>query len=171
MRLELQYTRSASAAIWVDKLEGYDNDLYEKQILARGDEQKRKTNVQADMTSWFIPEWKKLCEDVVNNHIVKLSGEMDVIWAVHEIWGANYRKGDYTRFHAHRPSIFSFCYYVRADKDSAPLVFADLDYELYPEESQLVVFPAHLNHGVPSQRVAGRRTVIAGNILKVMESS
>ena len=57
MRLELQYTRSASSAIWVDKLEGYDNDLLAQKILERGDEQDRNTNVQADMTAWKIPEF------------------------------------------------------------------------------------------------------------------
>ena len=37
MRLKLQYTRSASSTIWVDKLEGYDNDLLAQKFLERGD--------------------------------------------------------------------------------------------------------------------------------------
>tara|TARA_R100001530_G_scaffold24626_1_gene19954 strand:+ start:223 stop:732 length:510 start_codon:yes stop_codon:yes gene_type:complete len=165
MRLELQYTRSASSAIWVDKLEGYDNDLLAQKILERGDEQDRNTNVQADMTAWKIPEFYGLCKDVAENHLKHLSGEIDVTWVVFSVWGANYRKGDYTRYHAHRPSTFSFCYYVKADEGASPLVFSELDYELHPEESQLVVFPSQLQHGVPSQRGEGRRMVIAGNII------
>ena len=62
------------------------------------------------------------------------------------------------------PCVISFCYYPKADKDSAPLVFSELDYEIYPEEGQLVIFPSHLKHGVPSQR-EGERMVIAGNIV------
>ena len=166
---EHQYTRSASAALWVDKLEGHDNDLLAQQILTRGDEQQRQTNVQADMTSWFVPDWQDLCQDVIVNHIPKLSAQEDTIWAVHEIWGVSYSKGDYTKYHSHYPSTFSFCYYVKADKYSAPLVFSDLDYEFYPEESQLILFPAHLKHGVPSQKKDSQRMVISGNILKVHE--
>ena len=51
------------------------------------------------------------------------------------------------------------------DEGASPLVFSELDYELYPEESQLVVFPSQLQHGVPSQRGEGRRMVISGNII------
>ena len=165
MRLELQYTRSASTAIYITRLEGYDNDLFARQILERGDEQDRQTNVQADMTVWKVPEWHGLCKDIVENHLVNLSGEIDVTWVVFAVWGANYRNGDYTRYHAHRPSTFSFCYYVKADEGASPLVFSELDYELYPEEGQLVVFPSYLKHGVPSQRGDGKRMVISGNII------
>ena len=167
MRMKLQYTRSASATIYIKELEGYDNDLFARQITARGDKQKRQTNVKADMTEWRVtePEWYNLCKDIIQNHIVFLSGELDVTWRVVSAWGVNYKKSDYTLFHAHMPSIFSFCYYPKASVNSAPLVFSDLDYEVYPEESQLVLFPSYLKHGVPSQREDEERMVISGNII------
>jgi hypothetical protein len=167
MRLNLQYNRSAFSTIYIEKIEGHDNDLLAKQILARGDKQEKKTNVKADMTEWRVneSEWYNLCRDIIDNHIIFLSGEIDVTWKIASLWGANYRKGDYTVYHSHMPCSISFCYYPKADKDSAPLVFSELDYELYPEEGQLVIFPSHLKHGVPSQREDVVRMVIAGNIV------
>ena len=166
MRLNLQYNRSAFSTIYIEKIEGHDNDLFVKQILARGDKQEKKTNVKADMTEWRVnePEWHNLCRDIIENHIIFLSGEIDVTWKIVSLWGAHYKKGEYTIYHSHMPCVISFCYYPKADKDSAPLVFSELDYELYPEEGQLVIFPSHLKHGVPSQR-EGERMVIAGNIV------
>ena len=167
MRLNLQYTRSSFATIYIKKLKGHDNDLFVKHILSRGDKQNKKTNVRADMTEWNVtePEWYDLCKDIIDNHIVFLSGEIEVTWRVISVWGANYKKGDYTRYHAHLPFTFSFCYYPKVNKDFSPLVFLDLNYEVKPEESQLVLFPSHLNHGVPSQRNDEERMVIAGNII------
>jgi len=166
MRLNLQYNRSAFSTIYIEKIEGHDNDLFVKQILARGDKQGKKTNVKADMTEWRVnePEWHNLCRDIIENHIIFISGEIDVTWKIVSLWGAHYKKGEYTIYHSHMPCVISFCYYPKADKDSAPLVFSELDYEIYPEEGQLVIFPSHLKHGVPSQR-EGERMVIAGNIV------
>ena len=167
MRMKLQYVKSASSTIYIENLKGYDNDLFVTQILSRGDKQKRQSNVKADMTEWKVNEveWYNLCKDIIENHIVFLSGEIDVEWQIVSIWGATYRKSDYTLYHSHMPSTFSFCYYPKVGGDPAPLVFSDLDYEIVPEESQLVLFPAYLNHGVPSHKNDEERVVIAGNII------
>ena len=76
----------------------------------------------------------------------------------------SYSKGDYTVFHNHFPSVLSFIYYVKADKDSAPLVFTDIDYELHPKENDLIIFPSYLKHGVPTQMKDANRMSISGNI-------
>ena len=167
MRMNLQYVKSASAAIYINELKGYDNDLFVTQILSRGDKQNRQSNVKANMTEWKVNEveWYNLCKDIIDNHIVFLSGELDVEWQIVSIWGATYRKGDYSLYHSHMPSTFSFCYYPKVGKNPAPLVFSDLDYEVIPEENQLVLFPAYLKHGVPSHRNDEDRIVIAGNII------
>lgn len=166
MKIQLQYTKTALASIYVTSLEGYDNKLLYNQIVEVGDRQNKLTNVKADMTEWqtFFPEWNKLSRDVVENHLMKLVGEMDVTWAVHSLWGVNYHKGDYSIFHDHSPSTFSFSYYVNVSKESSPLVFSDIDYELFPKENDLIIFPSHLKHGVPSQQSDSKRTLISGNI-------
>ena len=166
MKLELSYTKSALTSIYVTSLKGYDNDVFAEKILEIGDQQNRLTNVKADMTEWqsFFPEWKDLSRDIVENHLIKLVGEIEATWIVHSLWGVSYKKGDHTIFHDHSPSTFSFCYYVRVSKGSSPLVFSDIDYKYFPEENNLIIFPSHLKHGVPSQLHDGQRIVISGNI-------
>ena len=176
MRVEkIRYNRTASERIYITQLEGYDNDLFVEQILSRGDQQERKTNVKAQMTEWNVrePEWYNLCKDIIDNHIFYLSGEIDVRWKIVNIWGASYEKGDWTNYHAHRPCTFSFCYYPKADiRDSSPLIFPDMQgekkgywYSVKPRTGQLVIFPAYLTHGVPFQKENRGRIVIAGNII------
>ena len=166
MKLELSYTKSALTSIYVTSLKGYDNDAFAKKVLEIGDQQNRSTNVKADMTEWqsFFPDWKELSRDIVSNHLIELVGNIEATWIVHSLWGVNYRKGDYTIFHDHSPSTFSFCYYVKVDKGSSPLVFSDIDYKYFPAESNLIIFPSHLKHGVPSHLSDGERIVISGNI-------
>jgi len=172
MRLELQYAKSATASIYMAELTGHDNDLFEKQILDRGDVQNRSTNVKGDMTEWMVrePEWYNLCFDIIENHIIFLSGEINITWDVFAVWGANYKTGDYTIYHAHMPSIFSFCYYPKVDRGASPLVFPDISagdstFSVTPYEGQLIIFPSYLKHGVPSQVAKGKRMVIDGNII------
>ena len=166
MKLQLSYTKSALTSIYVTSLDGYDNEIFANQILEIGDKQNRLTNVKADMTEWqtFFPQWKDLSRDIVKNHLRKLVGEIEATWIVHSLWGINYKKGDHTIFHDHSPSTFSFSYYVRASKESSPLIFSDIDYELLPKENDLIIFPSHLKHGVPSQISDSERIVISGNI-------
>ena len=176
MRIEkIRYNRTASERIYITQLEGYDNDLFVEQILSRGDKQERKTNVKAQMTEWNVreSEWYSLCKDIIDNHIFYLSGEIDVRWKIVNIWGASYQKGDWTKYHAHRPCTFSFCYYPKVDiRDSSPLVFPDMQgekkgywYSVKPRTGQLIIFPAYLTHGVPFQKENKGRVVIAGNII------
>jgi len=162
MIYDLQYTKSSLVSIYVASVPGHDNKLYANQILKLGDEMKRTTNVKADMTHWetFLPEWKPLARDIMEKHLV----EIDAKFVCYALWGVNYSKGDYTVFHHHFPSLLSFIYYVKADEDSAPLVFSDIDYELHPKENDLIIFPSYLKHGVPTQMKDDNRMSISGNI-------
>ena len=172
---KVRYNRTASARIYITQLEGYDNDLFVEQILSRGDKQERETNIKAQMTEWKVdePEWRKLCEDIIENQLWFLTGPTDETWRVVEVWGVSFKKGDYVNYHTHRPFTFSFCYYPKVDAmDSSPLVFPHLEgekkdqwYSIKPRESQLVLFPSHLSHGVPLQKENKSRVVIAGNII------
>ena len=166
MIFDLQYTKSSLASIYVSTISGLDNELYANQILKLGDQMKRTTNVKADMTHWetFLPEWKHLGTSVMEKHLPEFVGEIDARFVCYAIWGASYSKGDYTVFHDHFPSVLSFIYYVKADEDSAPLVFTDIDYELHPKENDLIIFPSYLKHGVPTQMTDTNRICISGNI-------
>ena len=169
MIFDLQHTKSSFASIYVSSLTGHDNELYANQILKLGDQMERTTNVKADMTHWetFLSEWKHLSIDIIKNHLQILVGEEVMIGAnfiCYAMWGVSYRKGDYTVFHHHFPAVLSFIYYVKADEDSAPLVFTDIDYELHPKENDLIIFPSYLKHGVPTQMKDANRMSISGNI-------
>ena len=166
MIYDLQPTKSSLASIYVSSISGLDNELYANQILKLGDQMKRTTNVKADMTRWetFLPEWKPLAKDIMEKHLVEYVGEIDAKFVCYAIWGVSYSKGDYTVFHHHFPSLLSFIYYVKADEDSAPLVFSDIDYELHPKENDLIIFPSYLKHGVPTQMKDDNRMSISGNI-------
>ena len=166
MIFDLQYTKSSLASIYVSNIPGQDNELYANQILKLGDQMERTTNVKADMTHWntFLPEWKDLGMDVMENHLPEFVGEIDAKFVCYAMWGVSYSKGDYTVFHHHFPSLLSFIYYVKADEDSAPLVFSDIDYELHPKENDLIIFPSYLKHGVPTQMKDANRMSISGNI-------
>ena len=166
MIFDLQYTKSSLASIYVSSISGLDNELYANQILKLGDQMKRTTNVKADMTHWetFLPEWKLLGTSVMEKHLPEFVGEIDARFVCYAMWGVSYSKGDYTVYHHHFPSLLSFIYYVKADEDSAPLVFSDIDYELHPKENDLIIFPSYLKHGVPTQMKDANRMSISGNI-------
>ena len=72
MRMNLQYVKSASAAIYINELKGYDNDLFVTQILSRGDKQNRQSNVKADMTEWKVNEveWYNLLHLYLQLHLI-----------------------------------------------------------------------------------------------------
>ena len=81
---------------------------------------------------------------------------------VSESWVANYMKEEYALSHKHTCS-FSFVYFVRCPKGSAPLVFTTSGKRIKAEEGRVVIFPGNLYHHVPKNKCDGR-IVVAGNI-------
>jgi len=143
------------------------NPILANKIKAEGDQQFRKTNVQADMTKW------SMFEDVDFEKIVNFAIECIEVGLAHkelgryyptDCWGAVYRKGDSTNAHAHHPATWSFVYYVDATPDDAPLVFPTSGNAIYPNPGLMIVFPGWVTHGVPEQKLDKERIVIAGNI-------
>ena len=169
MIYDLQYTKSSLVSIYVSSISGQDNELYANQILKLGDQMERTTNVKADMTHWetFLSDWNPLLKEIMEKHLSEFIEPYlmnEARFVCYALWGVNYSKGDYTVYHHHFPSLLSFIYYVKADEDSAPLVFSDIDYELHPKENDLIIFPSHLKHGVPTQMKDTNRISISGNI-------
>tara|TARA_B100001287_G_scaffold91146_1_gene76388 strand:+ start:8201 stop:8746 length:546 start_codon:yes stop_codon:yes gene_type:complete len=138
-----------------------------EKIKAQGDQQYRKTNVQADMTKWTMfqdEDFKKIIDfaiDVIKGGLVSIpSGEFYAT----DCWGAVYKKGDSCHPHAHHPAIWSFVYYVDAEPDDSPLVFPTSQNAIYPNCGLMIVFPGWVTHSVPPQEKEKERIVIAGNI-------
>ena len=129
------------------------------------DVQNRSTNVKAKMTDWYMhKEFEWVCDKAIeladenNPHKIKME--------VGEVWGALYRKGEYTKEHDHWPNLWSFVYTVEGCINCAPLVFPNgaSTPPIWPEEGNMVLFPAWVLHQVPSHRCNHDRIIVAGNI-------
>jgi len=154
------------------------NKVLKQKILDFGDDQDRRTNVKAFMTTYFInrspkydfypfTEFKEFYRQAHGDYITSLYDlniKQDVLYSpIQQIWGAVYRKGDYTIEHNHSPFHISFVYYVEAGEDSAPLIFRSIDAIVKPKDGMLVLFPSWLKHEVPEHTSVTDRVVIAGN--------
>ena len=80
-----------------------------------------------------------------------------------DLWGNIYRKGDYAQSHCHKPSMFSFAYFVKSKWYDSPLIFDDSGKRLRPKEGRYVIFPAYLSHSVPKHRYNHERITLSGN--------
>ena len=79
-------------------------------------------------------------------------------------WANVYKKGDYAQSHSHKPSAFSFAYFVKSKWYYSPLVFTDSGKRVRPKEGRFVVFPGYLRHHVPKHRYNDTRITLSGNL-------
>tara|TARA_B100001996_G_scaffold218502_1_gene167989 strand:+ start:425 stop:952 length:528 start_codon:yes stop_codon:yes gene_type:complete len=78
-------------------------------------------------------------------------------------WANVYEKGDYAQPHCHKPSAFSFAYFVKSKWYYPPLVFNDSGKRIRPKEGTFVIFPSFLTHHVPKHRYNDTRITLSGN--------
>ena len=78
-------------------------------------------------------------------------------------WANVYEKGDYAQPHDHKPSHFSFAYFVKAKWYHPSLVFTDSGKKVRPKEGRFVAFPSYLIHHVPKHRYNDTRITLSGN--------
>ena len=145
-------------------LELLNNDLT-KIIKLVGDTQNRKTNVKAYMTDWFMQREYQIFNSV-GDIAIKFAQEAspsEVQLELYDIWGAVYKRGDFTKNHDHWPHTWSFSYYVKSD-GTTPIIFPDSPYSLYPKTNDIVLFPGILRHGVPIHESDEERIIVSGNI-------
>ena len=79
-------------------------------------------------------------------------------------WLARYDKGNYAVSHDHIPAAFSFVYFVKCPKGSAPLVFTTSGKRIKAEDGKVLIFPGNMKHHVPTNKSDGRM-VLAGNMV------
>ena len=150
------------------------NNRLKKDILSVGDKQDRETNVKAEMTYWQMhtqfESFKTLLKIVAGEKIDKLrplglvqGGKVNLYCK--DMWGAVYKKGDFTKPHNHVGATFSFTYYVEAPEGSSPLVFTHPGFmQIKPRKGTLLIWDANYQHMVPEQSIDEPRIMIAGNI-------
>ena len=145
-------------------LELLNNDLT-KIIKLVGDTQNRKTNVKADMTDWFMQRKYQIFNSV-GDIAIKFAQEAspcEVQLELCDIWGAIYKRGDFTKAHDHWPHPWSFSYYVKSD-GTTPITFPDSPCYFYPKTNDMILFPGILRHGVPIHESDEERIIVSGNI-------
>jgi len=145
-------------------LEILNNDLI-KTIKKVGDTQNRKTNVKADMTDWFMQRKYQifnLIGDIAINFAQEAS-PFEVNLEIYDIWGAVYKRNDFTKPHDHWPHPWSFSYYVKSD-GTTPIIFPDGPYYFSPKTNDIIVFPSILRHSVPIHESDEDRIIVSGNI-------
>jgi len=134
------------------------------------DRQNRASNVKATMTEWNVttPQIERLKKYVVNE-IYKFFPESAIGhkndklgWK--DFWGNVYRKGEDTISHDHKPSIFSFVYFLKTKWYDSSLVFTDFGERIRPKEGRYVVFPGHILHHVRKHRYNETRITLSGNL-------
>jgi hypothetical protein len=148
------------------------NNRLIKDTIEAGDAQRKTTNVKAAMTPWRMVTTHESYQDLLKIIIPKIPF-LENIKAVQggyppfvcgEMWGAIYRKGQYTNEHQHN-SIFSFTYYAKAEEGCAPLVFTKPGYRAFqPKTGSLFIWKGDYRHLVPPEETNHLRIVIAGNL-------
>ena len=85
---------------------------------------------------------------------------------LNDTWGLIYTKGQSAKMHNHWPSLWSYTYCVSACENCSPLVFPNAKEPLsvIPKTSQMIVFPAWLQHEVPTHTCEHDRIMISGNL-------
>ena len=150
------------------------NQKLERDILDVGDKMHKTTNAKGDMTYWGMHErydsFKSLLKIVAGDHLEKYvdlglvnDGKVQVYCS--SMWGAVYKKGDYTKEHAHIGARWSFTYYVKAEEDCTPLVFTWPGVmQIKPKTGDLIIWNGDYKHMVPEQQTDTKRIAIAGNL-------
>ena len=145
-------------------LEILNSDLI-KIIKKTGDTQNRKTNVKADMTSWFMQREYQIFNSV-GDIAIKFAQEaspFEAQFELYDIWGAVYKRNDFTKPHDHWPHPWSFSYYVKSD-GTTPIIFPEGGHYFYPKTNDIIVFPSILRHIVPIHESDEERIIVSGNI-------
>lgn len=138
-------------------------------IRGRGDTQRHKTNVKANMTDWFMQKQHKEFQEVGDKaiEIAKKNSPFDIEMKLFDCWGAIYHKGDWTKTHDHWPHVWSFVYYTKCVHGDAPLRFPDAELSVYPNSGEMILFPGWIRHNVPEQTNDSERIIVAGNLTQV----
>jgi hypothetical protein len=162
----------------VKQITELDNDQLEIDIREEGDYLGGRTAAKCFMTRWdmhnfyhsFVFVADKAME-IANDCPLATKTNTDgvpvkVSLHLNDTWGLIYNKGQSAKMHNHWPSLWSYTYCVFACEKCSPLVFPNAQESLSvtPKTSQMIVFPAWLQHEVPMHTCEHDRIMISGNI-------
>ena len=142
-------------------------------LFKRGVDSVGYTNVKASLhTNWnWEPDNVRFrnLKAYIKEEIEKLykpglqAGAPRKLLECHSFWGMAYKKGDYAQSHSHKPSDYSFAYFVSAKWYHSPFVFTYSKKRIRPKEGRFIAFPSYLMHHVPKHRYNDDRITLSGN--------
>ena len=162
----------------VKQITELDNNQLEIDIREEGDYLGGRTAAKCLMTRWdmhnfyhsFIFVADKAME-IANACPLATKTDTDgnplkVPLYLNDTWGLIYNKGQSAKMHNHWPSLWSYTYCVFACEKCSPLVFPNAQEPLsvIPKTSQMIVFPAWLQHEVQTHTCEHDRIMISGNL-------
>ena len=162
----------------VKQITGLDNDQLEIDIREDGDYLGGRTAAKCLMTRWDMHNFYHSFVFVADKameiaNACPLATKTDtngnplkVSLYLNDTWGLIYNKGQSAKVHNHWPSLWSYTYCVFACEECSPLVFSNAQEPLsvIPKTSQMIVFPAWLQHEVPTHTCEHDRIMISGNL-------
>ena len=162
----------------VNQITGLDNDQLEKDIRDAGDYLGGRTAAKCLMTRWdmhaFYHSFVFVADEAMEiANACPLATKTDtdgtplkVPLYLNDTWGLIYNKGQSAKMHNHWPSLWSYTYCVFACEKCSPLVFPNAQEPLsvIPKTSQMIVFPAWLQHEVQTHTCEHDRIMISGNL-------
>ena len=162
----------------VKQITELDNDQLEIDIREGGDYLGGRTAAKCFMTRWdmhnFYHSFVFVADKamgIANDCPLATKTNTDgvpvkVSLHLNDTWGLIYNKGQSAKMHNHWPSLWSYTYCVFACEKCSPLVFPNAQESLSvtPKTSQMIVFPAWLQHEVPMHTCEHDRIMISGNI-------
>ena len=162
----------------VKQITELDNNQLESDIREAGDYLGGRTAAKCLMTRWdmhaFYHSFVFVADEAMEiANACPLATKTDtdgtplkVPLYLNDTWGLIYNKGQSAKMHNHWPSLWSYTYCVFACEECSPLVFSNAQEPLniIPKTSQMIVFPAWLQHEVPTHTCEHDRIMIAGNL-------
>ena len=123
-----------------------------------------------NLTRWVLNEKMNVYNKDIDTLITWIYGiikkDFYIInqFALREVWGLIYNKGDSQHSHCHPPFLYTFCYYVNTPKGSSPLVLSTSKRKIKPEPGKLLIFDARIFHEIPPNQ-CDSRCLVCGNFM------
>ena len=161
--------------VWPDDIEQHPiiedlNYLIETRIKKFRDEKVNQKQKEQNLDNYHMTDYKSHLHikefDIISRLVLDNFCPKEHNFRTEDCWGALYRKGHYIKTHHHWPSALSWTYYLKTSPNTEPFVFVgqEKEYEIYPEEGDLIIFPSVMNHRVSVSQTDDERIVIVGNI-------
>ena len=125
------------------------DEVYFIEKIKKGVEEKNnlscKTNIMGLMTSWeyFLQDMYFL--DIINKFIIHVDDNNELPnYHLSAAWGFGLKKGDFTKIHDHKSSVWSGVIYFNDHNQT--LDFDEINVKVKPEKGKFALFSSFLKH-------------------------